>query len=110
MDAEQRLPAERNEGRITALVHEPERVDAESFHHAEAARDRAIGHDPHDHVHRFRMTEMKSQNVSWAEAAWGISLWGSGLTAWMRSGNFTASWMKKTGMLFPTRSKLPSSV
>ena len=56
------------------------------------------------------MREMKSQNVSWAEAAWGISLCGSGFTAWMRSGNFTASWMKKTGMLLPTRSKLPSSV
>ena len=56
------------------------------------------------------MREMKSQNVSWAEAAWGISLWGSGFTAWTRSGNFTASWMKKTGILFPTRSKVPSSV
>ena len=56
------------------------------------------------------INETKSQNVSWAEAAWGISLCGSGLTAWMRSGNFTASWMKKIGMLFPTRSKLPSSV
>ena len=56
------------------------------------------------------MSEMKSQNVSWAEAACGISWCGSGLTAWMRSGNFTASWMKKTGMLLPTRSKLPSLV
>jgi hypothetical protein len=51
--------------------------------------------------------EMKSQKVSWAEAAWGISLSGSGFTAWTRSGNLIASWMKKTGMLFPTRSKIP---
>ena len=56
------------------------------------------------------ISEMKSQNVSCAEAACGISLCGSGLTAWIRSGNLTASWMKKTGMLLPTRSKLPSSV
>lgn len=27
---------------------------------------------------------------------------GSGLTAWMRSTNLMASWMKKTGMLLPT--------
>ena len=56
------------------------------------------------------ITDTKSQNVSWADAAWGISLWGSGFTAWIRSGNFTASWMKNTGMLLPTRSKLPSEV
>ena len=54
--------------------------------------------------------ETKSQNVSWALAAWGMAWCGSGFTAWIRSGNFIASWMKKTGMLFPTRSKFPSSV
>ena len=54
--------------------------------------------------------ETKSQNVSWADWAWGISRSGSGFTAWTRSGNFSPSWMKKTGMLLPTRSKLPSSV
>ncbi len=56
------------------------------------------------------MSEMKSQNVSCADAACGISLCGSGFTAWIRSGNLMASWMKNTGMLLPTRSKLPSSV
>ena len=56
------------------------------------------------------MSEMKSQNVSCADAACGISLCGSGFTAWIRSGNLTASWMKKTGILFPTRSKFPSCV
>ena len=55
------------------------------------------------------ISEMKSQNVSCAEAACGISLSGSGFTAWTRSGNLIASWMKKTGMLLPTRSKMPSS-
>ena len=35
---------------------------------------------------------------------------GSGLTAWTRSGNFIASWIKNTGMLLPTRSNTPSSV
>ena len=56
------------------------------------------------------ISEMKSQNVSCAEAAWGNPRSGSVLTAWIRSGNFMASWMKKTGMLLPTRSKLPSEV
>ena len=50
------------------------------------------------------VSETKSQKVSWALAAWGIAWCGSGFTAWTRSGNFIASWMKKTGMLLPTRS------
>ena len=56
------------------------------------------------------ISDTKSQNVSCAVAAWGIAKCGSGLAAWMRSGNFIASWMKKIGMLLPTRSQLPSSV
>jgi hypothetical protein len=56
------------------------------------------------------VSETKSQNVSWADAACGISLCGSGFTAWTRSGNLIASWMKNTGMLLPTRSYTPSSV
>ena len=35
---------------------------------------------------------------------------GSRFTAWLRSGNFSGSRMKKTGVLLPTRSQLPSSV
>ena len=53
------------------------------------------------------INEMKSQNVSCADAAWGYPLSDSIFTAWIRSGNFIASWMKNTGMLFPTRSKFP---
>jgi hypothetical protein len=56
------------------------------------------------------ISDTKSQKVSWAVAACGIAKWGSGFAAWMRSGNFMASWMKKTGMLLPTRSQFPSSV
>ena len=48
--------------------------------------------------------------VSCALAAWGNARSGSIFTACTRSGNFIASWMKKTGMLLPTRSQLPSSV
>ncbi len=55
-------------------------------------------------------SDTKSQKVSWALWACGISRSGWGLPAWMTSGNLIASWMKKTGMLFPTRSKTPSSV
>ena len=56
------------------------------------------------------VSETKSQNVSCADCACGISLCGSGFTAWMRSGNLLASWMKNTGMLLPTRSQTPSGV
>ncbi|SLH15071.1 Uncharacterised protein [Mycobacteroides abscessus subsp. abscessus] len=35
---------------------------------------------------------------------------GSGLSAWMTSGNLIASRMKNTPRLLPTRSQLPSSV
>ena len=55
-------------------------------------------------------SETKSQKVSCALCACGISRSGCGLPAWMMSGNLIASWMKKTGMLLPTRSKVPSSV
>ena len=55
-------------------------------------------------------SETKSQNVSCAVCAWAISRSGRGLPAWIRSGNLIASWMKKTGMLLPTRSKLPARV
>ena len=56
------------------------------------------------------VSDAKSQNVSCADWACGISLCGSGFTAWMRSGNLMASWMKNTGMLLPTRSHTPSVV
>ncbi len=49
-------------------------------------------------------SETKSQNVSCADCACGISRSGCGLPAWMTSGNVMASWMKNTGMLLPTRS------
>ena len=52
----------------------------------------------------------KSQKVSCADCACGISRSGCGLAAWMMSGNLIASWMKKTGMLLPTRSQVPSFV
>jgi hypothetical protein len=52
----------------------------------------------------------KSHSVLWADDACGISLCGSGFTAWTKSGNLMPSWMKNTGMLLPTRSKFPSSV
>ena len=56
------------------------------------------------------MSETKSQKLSWADWAWGKPRSGSGFTAWMMSGNLIGSWMKKTGMLLPTRSQLPSCV
>ena len=49
-------------------------------------------------------SDTKSHSVLWADAACGISLCGSGFTAWTKSGNLMPSWMKKTGKLLPTRS------
>ena len=54
--------------------------------------------------------DTKSQKLSWADWACGKPRSGSGFTAWMMSGNLIGSWMKKTGMLLPTRSQLPSWV
>ena len=34
-------------------VHKPEGMDAETFHEPKRARDGAVGHHPHDHVHAF---------------------------------------------------------
>ena len=49
-----RPPVELDVGALASLVDEPERMDAKALHGPIAARDRAIGHDPHDHVHRLR--------------------------------------------------------
>ena len=54
LEAELRLPMKLDEGRFALRVDEPEGVHAKAFHEAERARDRAVGHDPHDHVHAFR--------------------------------------------------------
>ena len=56
------------------------------------------------------ISEAKSQKLSCAVWACGKPRSGSCLAAWIRSGNLMASWMKNTGMLFPTRSQLPSRV
>ena len=56
------------------------------------------------------VSDTKSQNESWAVCACGISRSGSGFAAWITSGNLMPSWMKNTGMLLPTRSKLPCCV
>ena len=56
------------------------------------------------------ISEMKSQKLSCADCACGKPRSGCCLTEWTRSGNLIASWMKKTGMLLPTRSQFPSCV
>ena len=53
LDAEARAPMELDEGRFTLCIDEAERVDAETFHHAQAARDGAVAHGPHHHVLRL---------------------------------------------------------
>ena len=50
VDSEHRLPVELHEVRLARGVDESEGVDAEAFHHAEAARNASIRHRPHEHV------------------------------------------------------------
>ena len=54
LHAELRLPDEFDEGGFVLSVHQPERMYAKPLHEAKGARDGAVGHDPHDHVHQFR--------------------------------------------------------
>ena len=50
---ELRLPVKLDEVRLAFGVHHPKGVNAKSFHHAIAARNRAIRHRPHQHVGGF---------------------------------------------------------
>ena len=43
-------PVKLHETRVARRVHEAEGVDAETLHHAVAARNRTIRHHPHEHV------------------------------------------------------------
>ncbi len=52
--AGERFPMKLDEPRLTLLVHEAKGMNAETLHHAQAARNRAIRHDPHQHMRRFR--------------------------------------------------------
>ena len=81
LHAELRLPVEFHEMRFALGIHEAESVHAEAFHEAEGARNRAVGHDPHDHVHRFRaeadeIPEVVVRGLRLGEAAVGRGLRG----------------------------------
>jgi len=76
-------------------------------------KERGIARSDITHITMCRLSGvrlMKSQKLSWADCACGKPRSGSGFTEWIRSGNLMASWMKKTGMLLPTMSQLPSFV
>ena len=47
-------PVKLHEARLPLGVHQAEGVHAEALHGAEASRQRAVGHDPHQHVGRLR--------------------------------------------------------
>ena len=62
-------------------VDQPEGVDAEAFHDAKRARDGAVGHDPHDHVHalgrqRDEVPEGVVRGLRLREVAVGLLLGG----------------------------------
>ena len=104
------FPVKLDEGRGAVGRDEAERVHPEPRHGAKRRRDPPVGHVAQGEVLAPRCSDTKSENVSWADLACGISRSGCGFAAWITSGNLSPSWMKKTGMLFPTRSKVPSSV
>ena len=54
LQSELRLPVKFHERRLAFGVHQAKGMDAEAFHESERARNRAVRHDPHDHVHAFR--------------------------------------------------------
>src|SRR4029077_17072554 len=110
LQAQLGLPVKFDECGLVLRVHKPKGMDAETFHEPKRARDSPVGHHPHDHVHAFGGEVIKSQKLSCADCAWGKAQSGSSFTAWIRSGNLIASWMKKTGILLPTMSQLPSCV
>ena len=79
LQAELRLPVELHEGRLVVGVEQTERVDAETFHEAERARDGAVRHDPHDHVHalgreRDEIPEIVVRRLRLRERAVGLGL------------------------------------
>ena len=54
LQAELRPPVELDEGGLAGGVEQAKAVHAETFDHPQRAGQRAIRHDPHHHVHRFR--------------------------------------------------------
>lgn len=51
LDAQLGPPVEFHEGAFALRIDQPEAVHAKALDHAQAARDGAVAHDPHDHVH-----------------------------------------------------------
>src|SRR5699024_2371029 len=49
------FPVEFDEVALPFCVYQPECMDAETFHHAEASRDGAVAHEPHHHMRTFRI-------------------------------------------------------
>jgi hypothetical protein len=54
MGAELGRPVELDEVRLALGIDQPEGVHAEALHHAQAARNAAVGHHPHQHVRGLR--------------------------------------------------------
>jgi hypothetical protein len=82
LQAQLGLPVEFDKGRVACCVEQPEGVNAEAFHCAKRARDCPVGHDPHDHVHRFRgetdeIPEIVVRGLGLRKSA--IRLWLSGV-------------------------------
>ena len=76
-----RPPVELHEGRFALGVDEAERMHAEAFDHAERARDGAIRHRPHQHVHalghqRREIPERVVRRAGLRVAAVGLHLHG----------------------------------
>ncbi len=87
-------------------VDKTECVAAEAVHVAVGTGNTPVAHDDGDLMKASGKEVQKSQLF----LALRMLVRGSRFTAWLRSGNLRGSRRKKTGVLLPTRSQLPSSV
>ncbi len=79
--AEHRLPVELHQAGAAVGVDETEGVDAEALHHAIGARDRPVGHRPHQHVgrlgdHRDEVPERRVRGLRLRDLTIGFRLGG----------------------------------
>ncbi len=81
LEALLRLPVELDVGGFALRVDHAEGVDAEPLHEAEGPGDRAVRHDPHDHVHALghqgdEVPEVVMRGLGLGEASVGLLLGG----------------------------------
>lgn len=107
LDALLCAPVEFDPETFVLRVDEAVGMAAKSVHVAIAGRNAAVAHDDGDLMQCFGQQGPEIPVIGGTAADWCA---GRVFTALLRSGNFSGSRKKNTGVLLPTRSQLPSSV